>query len=574
MSWSDRPLMVALAAALAAGCTGNIGDRDGRGGAPPPGSPAPPTPGAPGPGTSGMPGAQPGPGPAPAPAGVSAAVAPLRRLTATQYRNTVRDLLGLPDAATAAAALPADDTVGGRFYSNVLTPLQGLDLDKYATAAEAIAARAVANLGAIAPCDRPAVGDAGLACARRFIQSFGKRAYRRPTTAAEAARLEALYLAGGPDHAAGLELVIAALLQSPKFLYLPEPTAAAPAGKVVAIDPWAMASRLSYFLTASMPDDELFAAAESGALARPEETARQAARLMRDRRFRDTVVHFHQQWLQLGELGGAEKDVKLFPTWTPALKTALAEESRRFIEHVFGDAGDRRLDTLLGASFSFLDGPLYEHYGVPAAGSWQRVELPREQRAGILTQAGLLATLAHDDRTSYILRGKMVREAIFCAKVPDPPGDIPPEGPLPAGTSARERAAAHRNNPSCAVCHELFDPIGFAFESYDPIGRHRTRDAAGAAIDTRVSLTGTTALDGPVAGPVELARKLASADEVRDCVARQWMRFALGRDDAADDAASLAAATRAFREASGQLPELLTAVARSDAFRHQRVSSR
>jgi Protein of unknown function (DUF1592)/Protein of unknown function (DUF1588)/Protein of unknown function (DUF1595)/Protein of unknown function (DUF1587)/Protein of unknown function (DUF1585) len=543
--------------ALLLGCTGSVADGpSGRrpGGEKEPGSDpvAPP--------------AKPGEQPV-APAQVSAGVAPLRRLTRTQYLNTVRDLLGLSDAV-AASSLPADDAINDRFHSNTVSPLQAIDVGKYADAAEAIANRAVTGLAKLVPCE-VAGGDA--ACAARFIESFGKRAYRRPLTQEETARLQAVYASGG-DFATGIRLVIAGLLQSPRFLYLREPVPASAGGKVVGVDSWALASRLSYFLLDTMPDEGLFTAAEKGQLASGEQVGEQATRLMNDPRFRGTLLTFHREWLQLGTLPNAEKDQQVYPQWTPAVRAALAEETRRFVEHVFIE-GDRRLDTLLSAPYSFLDGTLATHYGVtgPAPAGWQRVELPRDQRAGLLTQAGLMATLAHENRTSFILRGKMVREALFCSAPLLPPADVPPEPKLDPTASAKERSEAHRTNPACASCHELFDPLGFAFEIYDATGRHRTSDAAGP-IDAKVQLSHTAQLDGKVAtNAVELARLLAGADEVRDCVARQWMRFGLSRDDAREDEPSLAAAVKAFKEGGAQLPALLVAIARSDAFRFQKV---
>jgi hypothetical protein len=548
-----RPLPVSV---LLLACTGNVGGS---------------APGGPGmvPGTS-PPGSTPG-GPPPtgmvAPASVSAAAAPLRRLSNEQYRNTVRDLLGISDAV-APSALPGDDAVADRFFSNVASPLKPIDVDRYADAADALAARAVANLAALVPCDAQAPD-----CATKFITSFGRRAYRRPLTAPETERLKMVF-AAGKDFPDGIRLVITALLQSPKFLYLPEPVPANAAGKVVSVDSWAMASRLSYFLLNTMPDDALLLAAEQGQLTTADQVAKQAARLMSDPRFKQMLGSFHGQWLELANLAGAEKDAKLFPTWTPALKAALAEESRRFVESVMTD-GDGKLATLLTAPYSFLSGPLYDLYGVkpPAtATTWQRTDLDKNQRAGLLTQAGLLATLAHENRTSFILRGKLIREALFCATIPPPPPEVPDtDSKLPVGATAQERAAAHRDRPECKTCHELFDPLGFAFESYDAIGRYRTTEANGQPVDTRVMLTGTARLDGPVANAVELAQKLASADEVRDCVARQWMRFALGRNDSADDAPSLTLATKAFGDSGGKVSDLLVALARSDAFRYQKV---
>jgi hypothetical protein len=547
-------ILVSCLVCCLASCTGAVerGPAGGGGDTPTPGGTVtPPT----------KPGMQPV-----APDSVSAAVAPLRRLTRSEYMNTVNDLLGVTDVV-AANSLPADDTINDRFHSNTITPVQTIDVGKYAEAADAIATKAVTALATLIPC--AAQGDA--ACAAKFIDSFGKRAYRRPLTAAETAQLQMLYAAGG-DFPTGIRLVITGLLQSPKFLYLPEPVPMNAPGKVVGVDGWALASRLSYFFLDTMPDEALFTAAEMGQLASANQVAAQATRLMADPRFRGTLFTFHQEWLQLDTLPTTEKDPMAFPQWTPALRDALGEETRRFVEYVFAD-GDRRLDTLLSAPFSFLDGTLAAHYGVAGGtpGTWQRVDLPKDQRAGLLTQAGLMATLAHENRTSFILRGKMVREALFCEAPLMPPADVPPEPKFDPMASAKARSEAHRKDPACASCHELFDPIGFAFEIYDSIGRYRTSDGAGP-IDARVTLSQTAQLDGKTAAnAVELVRLLAGADEVRDCVARQWLRFGLSRDDAKEDEPSLAAAVKAFKEGGAQLPALLVSIVRSDAFRFQKV---
>jgi hypothetical protein len=550
-SWSAGVRVALLAILAASACTGTVADGGpgGQGGDPGPGPVAPPS----------KPGMQPV-----APPAVSAGVAPLRRLTRAQYLNTVRDLLGLSDPVE-ANALPADDAINDRFHSNTVTPLQTIDVGKYAEAADAIATKALAGLVTLVPCAAP--GDAG--CAAKFIDSFGKRAYRRPLTSEEAAHLQMLYASGG-DFSTGIRLVIAGLLQSPRFLYLAEPVPANAGGKIVGVDGWSMAARLSYFFLDTMPDEALFTAAEKGRLSSADQVAEQATRLMNDPRFRTTLFTFHQQWLQLDTLTSTEKDPQAFPRWTPALRDAMAGETRRFVEYVFTE-GDRRLDTLLSAPFSFLDATLAAHYGVAPPGSWQRVDLPKDQRAGLLTQAGLMATLAHENRTSFILRGKMVREALFCAVPLLPPADVPPEPRFDPMASAKARSEAHRKDPACATCHELFDPIGFAFEIYDATGRYRTSDAAGP-IDSKVTLSHTAQLDGKTAAnAVELVRLLAGADEVRDCVARQWLRFGLGRDDAKEDEPSLAAAVKAFKAGGAQLPSLLTSIARSDAFRFQKV---
>ena len=520
-----------------------------------------------------------GSGPTPVdPNMVKVGVSPLRRLTAEQYRNTVRDLLLMKDARdlVATTALPADGAIADRFSGNTVGSVRGLDADKYADVAEMLAGKAAANLQALLPC--PSSG--GETCATQFIQGFGKRAFRRPLSAPEVARFQKVYAAGatGGSFASGIKLVIQAFLQSPKFLYLVEPIPADGAGKVFQVDSWSMATRLSYFLLNSMPDNELFTAAEAGQLATAEQVGKQAGRLMNDPRFRETLGAFHNEWLELEALDSADKDAALFPTWTPALKEALAQQTAKFIEGVIKD-GDGRLDTLLSANFSFFNAPLYELYGLTKPGNatattWAKVEnLDGKQRAGLLTHAGILAGLAHENRTSFILRGKLVREAILCTPVPPPPAGVDTsEMNVSPTATAKERSEQHRRDPNCATCHAMFDQIGFAFEGYDAVGRYRPTDAMGKPIDTVGKITDTAKLDGDVKNAIELAQRLSGADEVRDCVAKMWMRFGLGREEeTGEDAGSLAAAFKAMKDSNGKIPDLLVALARSDAFRHQKV---
>jgi hypothetical protein len=561
-------LFALFGAAGALGCTGNIAgnDKGGSGGTGTDPDKMPPDKTPPGPDKM--------PPTPPVPMGATASAAPLRRLNADQYRNTVQDLLGIKDAVP-ASALPADESIQDRFISNVVRPVQGVDVERYADAADALARTAVMNLSALMGCDPAGGGEQ--ACVSKFIASFGKRAYRRPLTQAEADRAMKLYTAGrtGADAANGVRLVVQGMLQSVNFLYLFEPTPANTAvGKVVSLDSWAMASRLSYFFLNSMPDNELFTAAEGNQLSTPEQVANQAARLVGSPRFLDTLGNFHDQWLELSDLKAAEKDEKLFPAWNDALRTALREETRQFVAYVMRQ-GDGKLETLLTAKFSMLSGPLYDHYGVPkpagATDAWTKVDLKANERAGILTQAGLMASLAREDRTSFIRRGKLVREGFLCTKVPDPPPGVDAsEAMIPATADARERAMLHRTKPECASCHALFDPLGFAFESYDAIGKFRTMEN-NKVIDTTAEITATDHLDGSVKSAIELAQRLSTSDEVRTCIAKQWMRFGLGRDESDGDMPSLDSAMKGWKDSGWKVSDFLVSLAKSDTFRYQKV---
>jgi len=578
-------LLAALGAGLlAVGCTGTVAGGNSGGGKDPgdePGS-GPGKGGGTG-GTNGgmMTGPGPGgsgPGPTPVtPGAINVGISPLRRLTAEQYRNTVRDLLMMPDAKTVVLTtdLPADGAIADRFSGNATGALAGLDADTYSGLAEKLATKAVANLTPLLPCQP----SGGKACATQFIQAFGKRAFRRPLSAAEVTRFETVFTTGstGGTFQEGIKLVIQAMLQSPKFLYLIEPIPANGAGKVFQVDGWAMATRLSYFFLNSMPDAGLFTAAEANQLGTPEQVADQAQRLIKDTRFRETLATFHNEWLELDALESADKDAMMFPTWTDALKTALGQQTEKFIEGVIAD-GDGKMGTLLASSYSWLSGPLYDLYGVtkPAnATAWTKVTLKNDQRAGLLTHAGLLAGLAHENRTSFILRGNLVREAILCFEVPPPPANVDTSEMMISPTAtAKERSEMHRSNPSCMGCHAAFDPIGFAFESYDAIGKYRTTDAAGKPIDTEGELVDVSkALDGKVPNAVALAQKLSTSTEAGECVARMWMRFGLGRSESdKEDTTSLAAAFKAMKDSGGSIPETLVSIARSDSFRHQKVN--
>ncbi len=569
------PLSLALGAALLGlGCTGGIMD-SGNPGGPGPGM----EPGSRDPGRMPPPGGGTPPTVSPTPvnpgSGLDVAASGMRRLTADQYLNTVRDLLKMADARDliSVSALPSDGSLGERFTSNAATSLQGLDADKYADAADQLSRKAIMNLGSLVTC----TGGMDAACAQTFIENFGKRAFRRPLTPAEVDRYKKVFAAGA-DFGNGIRLVVATFLQSPKFLYLVEIVPPGGAGKVFEVDSWSVASRLSYFFLNSMPDDALFAAAEGNELKTPEQIGKQASRLMADARFSETLNFFHDQWLEMDQLSSAEKDEMLFKNWTPELKADLQEQTYRFIDEVLRK-GDGKVETLFTASFAFLKGGLYDVYGVTkpagaAANNWAKVDLDPKQRAGLLTHAGLLAGMAHENRTSYILRGKLVREAILCTEVPPPPPGVDAsETNIPPNATAQERSKLHRVRPDCASCHELFDPLGFAFEIYDPIGKFRTVDAAGKPIDSTAVITSTAKLDGTVPDALELAKRLAPAEEVRTCVARQWMRFALGRDlDDTQDASTISSVFKTTNDSGGKVADILGAVARSNAFRHLKVN--
>ncbi len=486
----------------------------------------------------------------------------IRRMTRWEYNNTVRDLLG-DSTRPADRFVEEEEAAGFKNNADALT-VSALLAEQYLTAAESLAARATSDMAGLLGCSPDAD------CIRSFLGRFGERAYRRPLGAEERDRLFALYDAGRTqfDSKTGVEWVLQAMLQSSHFLYRVErgePVSGM--DNVAALSSWEMASRLSYFLTGTMPDDELLDAARNNALRSREQVAAQARRLLADPRAREVVQGFHAQWLDLDLVEHIEKDPGLFPTFTPTLRSSMRGEIEAFIDHVVWEAGGNTT-LLLTAPYSFVDREIAAVYGVdaPAGGGFQRVALDPTQRAGLLTQAGMLALLSKSDQSSPIHRGKFVREQLLCMPLPPPPPGVVVEAPNPDPTlTTRERFTAHSSDPACSGCHRMMDPIGFGFENYDALGRFRDQEN-GLPIDNSGQVLASD-LPGSFHGAVELASQLAESTQVKDCVVRQWFRFANGRLETDADGCTLTALSKRFNASGNDLRELLVELTLSDAFR-------
>ena len=540
--------LVALAA-LAAACAGSIVDPDGEGSTN-------------GPGPNGQ---EPAPGPSIASACVDpkipdVSVQPLRRMTRLEYDNTVRDLLG--DTTRPAEAFSPDEAVAG-FDANAVAAISKLQTEDFLDTAETLAKTAVAEkLSDWVSCDI-----AQTSCIAPFVDSFGKKAFRRPLTPEEKDVYTTLYESGRDQWGAtaGVELVLSAMLASPHFLYHVE-SMGAPEGKVARVDAYTLASRLSYFFWSSMPDDALFAAAEAGELDTPQGVEDQARRLLADPKAADTVASFHEQWLGIREIHEIAKDTELFPEWNDALADAMTEETHRFTSHVVLE-GDARLSTLLTASFSFVNPALADVYGVqgPASG-FAKVELDPTERAGLITQASLMASRAGASETSWVHRGKFVREQLLCDILPAPPPGVEATDPKDAG---------RLENPECKGCHVKMDPIGFGFDAYSAIGTHRLTDEHGKKVSTAgevIDDTGELDVAGKFDGAVELAHSLAKSEHVGACVAVQWFRFATRRLETKADACSVATITDEFASSGYDVRELMVSLATTPAFRYRAVT--
>ncbi len=500
----------------------------------------------------------------------SAGATPIQRLTRDEYAHSVRDLLGLSDVDVAGIA---QDERAGPFAANDVAPVSDLIIEQYMTAAETCARAAAGELEKLVSCDRTALGDD--ACAERFIADFGLRVYRRPLIDDEIAAYRTLYssyASGG--YADALRVIVQTMLQSPFFLYRVELVPAqVETATTVDLDAYELAARLSYFLLRTTPDDALLEAAGAGKLAKESELRAQVRRLLADSRAAEMLSAFHEQWLELEDLPQTTKDAATYPAFDAALASAMRHETTRFVDYVVRE-GDAKLETLLSAPYSFPEGALFDLYGVDAPAKTDPktpVALHEHERAGLLTQAGFLAVHGHTNQSAPVQRGKVVIRNVLCEELPDPPPNVNTTPPEPsADATTRQRFAAHEKEPVCAGCHVRIDGIGMGFESYDGIGAFRTHDGK-QAVDDSGKLIDTRDLDGTFHGAVELAQKLAHSQEVSDCVATQWLRFALGRFESDSDVCSVDAIQGAFDQSGHDIRVLLEEIVVSDAFRKKAV---
>lgn len=515
---------------------------------------------------------------APTPGGAALLPLPLQRLTREQYDRTLHDLLG--DDTHPGAGL-ADDIVGdsGFVQSGTVT---STEVRGFMRAAEDVAGRLQPRvrglLAGVPGCDALGGAAAETACVARFVERFGRRAFRRPLDAAEIDELSRHFAEVRAEAATfdeALSLLVATMLQSPSFLYRwdldPATASAGGPDRPLPLGPYTVASRLSYFLWGTMPDDLLSAAADAGRLKTPAQIAEQARRMLRNDKAKAIVVDFHTQWLLLRDFDEVKKDEHIYPLWTPDLVQGILAEKGAFLDSVF--SGDGKVTTLFQAPYSFVNEALAKVYGLAdvTGPEVRRHDLDPAQRFGFLTQAGYIATASGYNDDKPFRRGRLIRERLLCQAVPAPPPDLEiPSLPSSDGkkpTTTRERIVQHRANPVCAGCHTLFDPLGIAFENYDAVGVWRVVDPdAKRPIDASGVLTGVGGRDVPFAGPRELVAALAPSEELARCLTTQWFRYAAGRVDGLQDQPSLDAAQAALKAAGGDMRELLVAIATSPSF--------
>lgn len=499
----------------------------------------------------------------------------LPRLTQRQYRNAVGDLLGAP--------LPEvelePDTNPYLFMSigATSTSLSELGTQQYEEAADLLTSTVwddTARRDALLGCT-PATADD--ACGQGFLADFGRRAFRRPLSADELARWTAVAVelssgGSGPEIAdahRGLRLAVAGMLQSPYFLYRVE------LGEEDPDDPsrlrftgYELASRLSFLLWESIPDDELMAAAEDGALLDADGLEQQARRMMADPRTRLSVQAFFGQYFDLARLDGVSRDPALYPDFSPTMAKSMRTEVELLMEDLIYRQ-DADIRQLFSTRRTFVNAELAELYGItPPDGaseiSFAPADLPAGgPRAGMLTLGAFLSMNAHETETSPTLRGKYLRERVLCMEVPAPPDDTDTNVPDPVeGGTLRERLEQHRSDPACAACHAFIDPPGFLFENFDSAGVFRTTDN-GHPVDTTGELDGV-----PLANASELADILAENPFVGPCVVKQLFRHTNGRLETDGEQPALDDLSDRFSDRGHRFSELLVELVRHESFRY------
>jgi hypothetical protein len=518
--------------------------------------------------------------PPPVTADNAAGQAVFRRMTLVELTNTLRDLVGMQGGLGEAEL--ADDVgtttgfvVGARF-------VQAADATKFYSAIEQLTSGLAAKLGDIAPksCDLAST-DAGKqeACAVDFIDKFGLRAYRRPLNADEKTDLLDLYKAlrgseAGASFTDALVGLVRGIIQSPQFLYRWElGDAAIKDGGLVRYNSYEIASRLSYFLWASMPDTKLFDLAAANKLNDLQVIADESRRMLADAKAQDTIRNFHVQWLEIDGMDALPKD-ESFKDYNQAVGKAMIEETVAFAGSVlWGDKATGKVSDLFSSSSSFVNAGLAKVYGVSGVtgDQSQPVKLDPNQRAGVLTQGSFLASHADGDFDHPVKRGVTMLRHILCNPIPDPKGiDVPVLPERKPGETTREHFEQHdKIGGICSGCHNAIDPLGFAFENYDAVGGYRTMEE-GKPVDSSGKITLKSG-DFAFKNAIELTKKLAEAPEVRECVARNWMRYLLRREEVTEEKGSVDGLMKAFESSQWDMREMLVATTTTRAFTHRKL---
>jgi hypothetical protein len=497
----------------------------------------------------------------------------LRRLNRTQYSNTLRRLTGSKQDFT--TELPADNLSFGFDNIGEALTVQPLHIEVFEKAAEA----AVNDLFALPAgdatrskmlaCDAQAGGHA---CVLSTVLAFAEQAFRRPVVEADVSAFVAIadkFTMTGGTAVEGLKLALKAVLLSPHFLFRVELDPSPTAKDVHRVSAYELATRLSYYLWSSMPDDALFASAKSGNLTSDAGLTGEITRMLNDPKANALVSDFAGQWLNIRRVTAVKPDATTYPMFSADLATAMQTESSMMFAELLATA--RPIQDLLTSDFTFVNKSLAAYYGLPApaADGFTKVALTGAHRAGFLMQGSFLTLTSNPTRTSPVKRGKWVLEQLLCSPPPPPPPGVNISGVDGGGQSVRARLEAHRAKEPCHSCHALMDPIGLSFENFDGVGTYRTADQFGP-IDATGSLPTAT---GPVNfdGAMQLMPILAKDERLAPCAAEKVLTYAVGRGFSPQDVTAVTNVL-ASTNASGQgLRGLIGSVALSESFRSRRA---
>lgn len=409
--------------------------------------------------------------------------------------------------------------------------------------------------------------------AKTVIRNFASKAFRRPATDDEVSRLLALVTLAekeGDSWERGIQLACQAVLVSPNFLFKVEldPESGKSTGPVYPISDYELATRLSYFLWSSLPDEELLQAAKSGTLRKFGTLDAQVKRMLKDERSQALIENFAGQWLQLRMLSQIKPDPKRFPNFTPELAADMRRETELFLAHIIRE--DKSIVDLLDANYTFLNERLAKHYGMSTVSGdeFRKVSLTDGKRGGLLGQASILTVTSNPTRTSPVKRGKWILENLLDSPPPAPPPGVPEldDAKQKLTGSLRQKMEQHRENPSCASCHQRMDPLGFGLENYDAIGGWRDKDEE-FTIDASGELPGGETFKSP--GELRAILKKRET-EFRDCVTEKLLTYALGRGVEFEDQCTVSAISSAVAKQNNRFSALVLEIVRSDAFQKRR----
>ena len=492
----------------------------------------------------------------------------LHRLNKIEYDNTIRDLTGL--SLNLSSSFPSDDVGDGFDNIGDVLAIPPLLMEKYLAAAETVAAEVLANETARNRIiiHKPGDGLNEVEAARMNMRAFASRAFRRPITDGEEERLFALmklaYETGSSDKEI-FETLVAAVLSNPHFIFRVEkdPTDDDADG-IRELDSFELASRLSYFLWSSMPDDRLFKLAREGELTKLNILASEARRMLTDPKARALVDNFAGQWLQLRDVSRLQPDPDLFPAFDDELRVAMRTETEQFFETMIRE--DRSVLEFLTADYTFVNERLAQHYGIPDinGNEFRKVSLATGRR-GVLTHASILMLTSNPTRTSPVKRGKWILDNILAEPPPPPPPNVPEleEGTETLGT-LREQMEQHRSNPACSACHLKMDSLGFGMENFDAIGAWRDADGR-FDIDASGELPGGRKFDGAS----ELMQILVDEKKTEfcRCLSGKLLTYALGRGLDTYDRCTVNDLVKSLEENDYRFSALVTEIVTSPAFR-------